>query len=49
MSTYGQDNVKIFPQKLWWRWNHEYLGQRIFPVYGIFISSETLFTFMFTL
>ena len=31
MSTYGQGNVKIYPRKLRWRWNCEYLAQRIFP------------------
>ena len=30
-TAYGQGNTKIFPQKLQWHWNHEYLAQRIFP------------------
>ena len=30
-TAYGQGNTKIFPQKLWWCWNREYLAQRIFP------------------
>ena len=30
MGTYGQDNTKVFLWKLWWRWNCEYLAQRIF-------------------
>ena len=31
MSTYGQRNAKVFPWKLWWHWNREYLTQQIFP------------------
>ena len=31
MSTYGQDNAKVFLWKLWWHWNHEYLAQQILP------------------
>ena len=29
--TSGQGNAKVFPQKLQWSQNHEYLAQRIFP------------------
>ena len=29
MSTYGQGNAKVFPWKLRWCCNHEYLAQRI--------------------
>ena len=30
-TAYGQGNVKIFPRKLRWCWNSEYLAQQIFP------------------
>ena len=30
-TAFGQGNTKIFPRKLRWRWNSEYLAQRIFP------------------
>ena len=33
-TAYGQGNAKIFRRKLQWHWNHEYLAQRIFPVYS---------------
>ena len=31
MSTFGQGNVKVFPQKLQWGWNRECLAQQFFP------------------
>ena len=30
-TAYGQGNAKIFPRKLLWCWNREYLAQLIFP------------------
>ena len=30
-TAYGQGNAKIFPWKVQWHWNCEYLAQRIFP------------------
>ena len=44
MSTYGQGNVKIFPQKLRWHWNCEYLAQQIFPR----LQNQMLFASQYT-